>query len=261
MAPPSKSIIERAPTGIVGLDKLLCGGMPKGSTVLVSGSPGAGKSILCAQTIINACRNGEQCLYICVEDDKEGLIKQAKALGWPIEECLNSGTLHLLSFDILKDRDVIDGIFKTIKQYKISRVVVDSMTALEHNPSFLFEIERLDVLITQKRTQFIRHEEWLTRIAIYNFIRQLRSSGVTSIIISEITEDNTRLSSDGVSEFLCDGIILLNYLRTGAEESRVIEVRKMRYTDHVKGPHIFNIDNAKGVRVEQEAGTKFSIRA
>lgn len=259
MPPESRETdIIRVPTGIKGMDKMLCGGVPAGSAVLISGSPGTGKTILCVQIMMNACRSGQRCLYITLENGKESVIKQAKRFAWPINEYLDKGLLTIMSFDILRDRDIIGTIFKLISKNKISHVVIDSLTAMENSASFLFEAERFDVMVTQKKTRFVKHEEWLLRAAVHYFIQQLKSLPVTSFLVSEISDETKRYSSDSVSEFLADGLILLHYLSIGAEENRVIEVRKMRFTDHMKGSHNFLIEDKRGITVELDIGTKFS---
>jgi len=250
-APSPKGRIEQVPTGISGLDRLLRGGVPKSSVILVSGSPGTGKSILCTQIIANGCRSNENCLYVALEESIEDIMKQASAFGWPLRKYMDKGLLKILSHDILKDRDVISRVFNMISKYKIDRLVIDSLTSLEHNPSFLFEAERFDVMVTQKKTRFVKHDEWLLRAAMHYLIQRMRENPATVFLTNEILEESTQLSSDGMSEFLCDGIILLHYLSIGAQENRTIEVRKMRFVDHMKGTFNFRIGR-KGIVVDTQ---------
>ncbi len=77
--------IKQVRTGIKGLDKLLCGGVPKGSAVLLSGSPGSGKSILSTQIMVNACNAKKRCLYVSFEETTADILKQANAFGWHLE--------------------------------------------------------------------------------------------------------------------------------------------------------------------------------
>ena len=55
---------DRISTGIVKLDELLSGGYPKGRIILVSGTPGTGKTIVCFHYINAGIQNGEKCLYL-----------------------------------------------------------------------------------------------------------------------------------------------------------------------------------------------------
>jgi KaiC/GvpD/RAD55 family RecA-like ATPase len=83
--------IERMKTGIKGLDELLHGGIPKGAVILISGSPGSGKSVLSMQILINGCKMGEKCLYVSFEQPVEDVIKQAKTFGWEVEKYSRKG--------------------------------------------------------------------------------------------------------------------------------------------------------------------------
>ncbi len=248
--------IERMRTGIKGLDELLHGGVPKGAVILISGSPGSGKSILSMQILVNGCRMGEKCLYVSFEQPYEDIVKQAKAFGWNVDGFIKRGLLKILSFDFVREGyELYNKMVSEIKSGGYNRVVIDSLTALENHPALLFEAERLDVRVTQKKVRLLGHEEWLRRAIITHLINILRAEkSLTAFLISEIREESNRLSSDGISEFLCDGVIVMHYLSIGAEENRVLEVRKMRFTDHKKGMYNFDI-NSRGISIKSDSTT------
>ena len=77
-------------TGITGFDELVEGGFPKGKCILLSGTPGTGKTIFSLQYIYNgAKRFKEKSLYISFEENKEHLFSQAKKFGWDLEKLEN----------------------------------------------------------------------------------------------------------------------------------------------------------------------------
>ena len=248
--------IERMKTGIKGLDELLHGGIPKGAVILISGSPGSGKSILSMQILINGCKMGEKCLYVSFEQPYEDIVKQAKAFGWNVDGFIKKGLLKILSFDFVREGyELYNKMLSEIKSGGYNRVVIDSLTALENHPALLFEAERLDVRVTQKKVKFLEHENWLKRAIITHLINMLKTNkSLTAFLITEIQEGSNQLSSDGISEFLCDGVIVMHYLSIGAEENRVLEIRKMRFTDHKKGLYNFSI-TFEGVTVQTDVTT------
>ena len=73
--------MRRVPTGIHGLDEIIEGGFIEGSVILVSGGPGAGKSIFGLQFIYRGAVDGEPGIYITFEEDEESLKLIAKRLG------------------------------------------------------------------------------------------------------------------------------------------------------------------------------------
>ena len=75
------SKIERISTGVEGLDKLMEGGIPKGSSLLISGAPGTGKSTLASQFIETGLQNGEKCCYVSIEQDRDSILMQNQRLG------------------------------------------------------------------------------------------------------------------------------------------------------------------------------------
>ncbi|RDZ31984.1 circadian regulator CirA, partial [Haloferax sp. Atlit-47N] len=76
-------MIEQTKTGIEGLDDMLNGGIVKNPTTLVSGNPGAGKSILCLQYIYNGVEKyDEKGIYLSFEEDESDLREAAESLGF-----------------------------------------------------------------------------------------------------------------------------------------------------------------------------------
>jgi KaiC/GvpD/RAD55 family RecA-like ATPase len=77
-----KRNVERVKTGIPGLDGLIEGGFPRGSTIVVSGTAGSGKSIFGMNFISEGCENGEKCLYLTVEQSPDRIANQAMHFNW-----------------------------------------------------------------------------------------------------------------------------------------------------------------------------------
>ncbi len=73
---------EREPTGIDKLDELLDGGIPKGSTVLLIGPPGTGKTVFCQQFIAKGLENNQGGLFIAMDNPPEEIVENAKDFGW-----------------------------------------------------------------------------------------------------------------------------------------------------------------------------------
>ncbi|MDO9537111.1 MAG: RAD55 family ATPase [Thermoplasmata archaeon] len=101
---PSESVrtIERLSSGIKELDVLIDGGYPKSRSVLITGGPGVGKTIIALQFINDACANGLKCIYLATEETPEELKIQAAQLGLSISEYEKNG---LLTFEpVLAER-------------------------------------------------------------------------------------------------------------------------------------------------------------
>lgn len=235
------------PTKIPGFDELVQGGIPRGSVVLVSGSPGTGKTLFCLQTLINGCEDGEKGLFISFEQNIKDIIKQAKNFGWPIEKHIENGNLIVHTLSVFSKEELIEYLANTIQEHNISRLCIDSLTALEHHPMFLFGSEKLNALITGGKIRFIQHERVMLRLMVHLLINTLkRFENLTSFLISEVPSGTNQLSSDGISEFLCDGVILMSLHKV--LDVRRLEIVKLRGVQHSLKTKSFKITD-KGVTV------------
>ena len=88
--------MERIKTGIDGLDNILQGGLPKNSITLVSGPPGGGKSIFCFQFLYEGIKNGEKCLFLTLDKKTDGLLTQAKQLGFDFQPAIEGNQIKFL---------------------------------------------------------------------------------------------------------------------------------------------------------------------
>ena len=218
--------MEQVPTGIKGLDTLLRGGLPKGSTTLVSGTPGTGKTILSVQFLVNGYLQAkEKGFYISLEEDVDRMEKyMSKAFGWPIRELRKKGNLIMIRSDVYDFEKFKDLIETTIEKNRIERVVIDPITVI----SLFFE-KPLEI-----------------RRSLLELDRMLKKLNCTSLLTCEIPEGTNAISSFGIEEFTSDGIIILTY-KIGAP--RGIVVRKMRLVDHDKEIHPFEIKEGEGIIV------------
>ncbi|MCD6477441.1 MAG: AAA family ATPase [Candidatus Aenigmarchaeota archaeon] len=218
--------IERIKTGIPGLDKLIDGGFVKGSSILVSGSAGTGKTIFCCQFLWEGLKNGENCMYITFEELPEEIKADAAVFGWDFEKYEKSGKLIISYRDPFQTTDVTTRLENEIKQSKVTRVVIDSTSLL----GMYF-----------KDAHDIRRE-------LYKLVKALKTSGATSVLTAEIPQEDGKISRFGVEEYVVDGVIVLNFILMGPESGRSLVIRKMRRTKHNEEIHPIKIDK-NGLRV------------
>ena len=213
---------ERIKTGIPGLDKLVDGGLVKGSSVLISGGAGVGKTIFCLQYIWEGLQKGESCIYITLEETPKDLRQDALTFGWNFEEYEEKGKFKFVEKNVLEDTNFE---FFDIDRMKASRVVIDS-------------ISLLSLVVEDKSSMRGRLQE---------LVKSLKEREVTTLLISESIDEN-HMSLLGIEEFIVDGVITLKFTPVGAQAGRILFIRKMRETNHSEDLHPIDIGK-KGLRI------------
>ncbi|MFA6036400.1 MAG: ATPase domain-containing protein [Candidatus Micrarchaeia archaeon] len=260
-AGPTK--LGRVPTGIDGLDPIIEGGLPRGSTTLVTGSAGTGKTIFGLQYLVEGARRGEKGVYINFDEEKEQLYNQALQFGWDLEKLESEGRIRIINFDLTKTHviNVMVELESTLKQFGPSRLVLDSISILSIYSQISAGAELTEMMGVRggdSGSARMSMDEIVSRGSIMSIIKKIRALGATALIISELPEETAWLSRDTVSEFVCDGVILLHYLGLGKGESRTLAVRKMRGTKH--GSDAYPADITSKGFVVKKSGDAFKIK-
>ena len=86
-------------------------------------------------------------------------------------------------------------------------------------------------------------------------MKKLRLFDSTIMLTSELLEGEKGLSADQISEFICDGVFVLNYLGVGSTEFRSLQIRKMRYSSHEKDYLPYDL-GASGIEFKEDVGLK-----
>jgi len=210
-------------TGIKGLDELIQGGVPKGSSVLVSGGTGTCKTIFSMQFAYNgAMLLGEPALFVTIESNPKDIAWNMESFGWDIEKLKERQMLSIYrlklapkqSFADLIDEE-LDTISGLVREMKIKRLVVDSTTSFAS----------------------LLGERAAVRSLLFKFTDGLKDLDCTTLLTAETKGGKTEFSAFGIEEFIADGVIALYF----TPPNRSIFVRKMRGTAHDKNVHPFEI--------------------
>jgi len=219
--------IERIPSGITGLDKLIEGGFVKGSTNLISGAAGTGKTIFCTQFLLEGLKKGEICMFITLEESPEDIIGDVKRFGWDLQRYRDEKKLFLEAQDPFQMTDIVGPLVDEIKEKRVQRVAIDSTALLE-----MYYKDPSDI-----------------RKQLFRLLSSLKSIGVTSLITSELPEEYKTLGKFGVEEFVVDSVIVLHFLGLGEGTFYSLQIRKMRRTNHGKDTYPMQISD-RGIEVK-----------
>jgi len=228
--------MERIKSGITGLDELLGGGFPKTQLILLTGTSGTGKTTFCTQFMNYGVKNGENGVYLTLEEPIDSIKENAKGFGWDFQALEKSKRFAFIRYDPFHIEDVFTMLESTVRQVKATRVVVDSVSAIG--------------LHIRDRTELRR--------MIFNLSLILRKLGCTALISSEIVPGSKGISRYGVEEFVADSVIVLYYERLQSTFSRALQVWKIRGSAHSEKLHPYKIDeNGITVYPKEEAFIKW----
>ncbi|MEA3342842.1 MAG: ATPase domain-containing protein [archaeon] len=213
-------MIEKIKTEISGLDEILDGGIPKGNEVLIAGPAGSGKTIFSLEFLYKGAIKGEKGLYISFEESEKAILRNISEFGMDLPKYLDNNSIRIIKYDPYRFENLTELLSMNIKETGATRVVIDSITAIN-----LYIRDAKDIRRTLVEIQSI-----------------LRDNNCTAFLISEMpSENNKMISRFGVEEFVSDGIIILYYTQVSSEYSRSILVWKMRGSTHSRKIHPFKI--------------------
>lgn len=247
-------VIERVKTGIPGLDELIQGGIPKGNVVLLTGPAGSGKTIFGLQYIIKGAElYGEKGVYITFEQNKKDILEQATLFGWDIERLEEEGKIKVISLNRNGVLGLKEKVEELTQNFSPQRFVLDSLTFYQTYASIYTYtkeyIKSRESLVKEEMLKYAR--DLVVRSTLLDLISKIKELGLTALLISEVSDPTKKLSKDGVSEFIADGVIVLNYVSIASEMFGNIEIRKMRKSAHKQGLYPLYVEK-DGIRIGEE---------
>lgn len=216
--------IDRVKTGIEGLDKLIEGGFPNGSAIVLTGGPGVGKTTFCSQYMWQGASNKERCLYLSTEEPAKEIKIEAKRFGWDFDEYSDYIDIEYLD----PQENLKPQIEELIEYNDYDRIVLDSISTV----GMQWE------------------NEGKIRKNANEILEELRGLDTTVLITAEHLDDGSgKLSRNGIAEFIAEGVIKLDAKAMGTGLERTLSLLKMRATDMEGG--IKDIEfTEKGIQID-----------
>ena len=227
--------LEKAPTGIPGLDQITGGGLPRGRVTLVAGSAGAGKTLLGLNFLVAGARQyGEPGVLMTFEESEAKVALNVRSLGFDLDELQRTGLLAVLAFRVDPSEIVAVGEFDfeplfavlddAIRRVGAKRVVLDTIEVM-------FGAFGDDVIVRSELSRLVR---WLDE------------RGVTVILTGE--RGNSSLTRHGIEEYVTDCVIVLDHRVSAEISTRRLRVVKYRGSAHGTNEYPFLI-SARGFTV------------
>jgi circadian clock protein KaiC len=174
---------DRVSSGIPALDKMLDGkGFFKGSSILVSGTAGTGKTSIAAYFANETCASGKRCIYFAFEESPKQIIRNMKSIGVDLQQYVDKGNLEFFA-----SRPTLYGLemhlvamYKHIKRFKPQTVVLDPITNLITVGS-VSEVKSMLIRLID----FLQEEQvtvMFTALALNTAVNEQTDEGVSSLV-------------------------------------------------------------------------------
>jgi circadian clock protein KaiC len=225
----SPLIQEKLASGIAELDKLMGGGIEKGTSTLFVGAPGTGKSTVAVQFAIAAAERGEASAIFVFDESINTLCTRCAGMDIDIKTHVDSGRIRLRQVDPgeMSPGELVHLIRVEVEQNHASVIVIDSLNGyLNAIPDERFLIVQLHELLTY-----------------------LGQAGVATLLVgAHHGMIGTQMQSPVDASYLADAIVLLRYFEAEGEVRQAISVMKKRGGSHERTIRAFRMDS-RGVHV------------
>ena len=222
----------RISTGVPGLDEMVNGGYFLGSTTLIVGVSGVGKSVMALQYLAEGARRGERGLMLSLDEAPAQILRNAKAVGIDLEPDIDRGIVRI-QYDTPQEIEVdrhFHQIEQIVQEFKPRRVVIDSLSTYGSTLGSSVRVFRdfFHALVALMKEHQIA--------AVYNH-ENPEILGMSS------------MAGEYAMSSLVDNIILLNWVELGDEFRLGVTIAKMRANPTTRVTRECEVVDGQGMRV------------
>nr|WP_047197206.1 ATPase domain-containing protein [Caldimonas brevitalea] len=217
-------------SGVTGLDELLGGGLERGTSTLVTGAPGTGKSTVAVTFAVAAAARGERAAVFLFDESVSTLLKRMRGLGNDLQPHLDSGRLTVQQIDPaeLSPGEFAHRVGQAARAERASVVVIDSLNGyLNAMPDERFLNAQLHEMLT--------------------YLGQL---GTTTLLVSVQQGLIGSMTSPVDASYLADTVVVMRYFESQGLVRQAVSVLKKRSGLHERAIREFHLD-AEGLRVSE----------
>ncbi|RKY05555.1 hypothetical protein DRP77_00655 [Candidatus Poribacteria bacterium] len=223
--------LDRCLTGIDGLDELFGGGILKGTTTLVAGEPGTGKTVTALHFLLNGAMMGEKGVYVSFQEDPNQLRQIALNFGFDLSRLESEGLVDMF-YTSPVELDIDEHIMKVMERVErigANRIVIDSVGDLEAGAAR-------------------DHDRYFNYV--YSMVQYFKNNVITAMLTAEMSEmfgSGLIMTGKGISH-VADNVIILRYVEIESKVRRALTVLKARGCAHSNDIREYVISE-RGIRV------------
>jgi circadian clock protein KaiC len=217
---------EPLPSGIRELDALFYGGVQRGTSTLIAGPTGCGKSTLCTHFVVTGAMRKENAAIFTFDETRQSFRERSHGLGLDLDRYLDDGTVYLEQVDPaeLSPGEFIDRIRHGVEKRNWSVVVIDSLNGLMNS----------------------MNEENALVVQLHEVLSYLNQVGVASfLVLAQYGVLGNGVSSPTDVSYLADNVLLIRYFEAKGEVRQALSVVKRRSGPHERSIREFSIRDGK----------------
>jgi circadian clock protein KaiC len=224
--------MTRITTGVPGLDDLVNGGYLLGSTTVVAGISGVGKSVMGLHYLAEGARLGQRSLMLSLDEPIQQIIRNANTVGIDLKKLIDSGIVRV-QYDTPQEIEIdrhFHDVEKIMNDFKPTRVLFDSLSTYGSNlgvtgRTFRDFFHAMVALMKEAQTATVYNHENPEMLGMASMMGDFRMSS------------------------LVDNILLMNWIEMGDAFRLAMTVAKMRANPNMRATHECEILNGHGMRV------------
>ena len=227
--------MRKIKSGVYGLNSLMDGGINENSTTVVIGCSGAGKTTFATQFIRRGLEDGQEGVFVSLDENKEQIIKEAIEMGWKdINRYINEKSLVFID---ASGRDFSTFIKKELPSFVSRWKGANARIAIDPLTPVLWSLK----------------DKYEQRDVIGFMLKEMRKIGT---VVATLEEHGTKGDLSGpevvIPMYLADNVIHLEYKALEDRGERLLRIVKARSTRHSENSHRYSIIGGLGVVVEGE---------
>ena len=217
---------ENLPSGVKELDQLFNGGVQRGTSTLIVGPTGCGKSTVCTQFVVQGAKRNEKSAIFTFDETRQSFRVRSRGLGMDLDQYLEKDLIHLEQVDPaeLSPGEFIHRIRRGVEEQRWRIVVIDGLNGLMNSMS----------------------EESAMTVQLHELLAYLNQVGVASfLVLAQNGLLGAAMSSPVDVSYLADNVLLLRYFEAGGEVRQAISVMKRRSGPHERSIREMRMDTGK----------------